>query len=235
MTAVVTAGRLLKADSLPQRSVAVSFAFTDIEQECHAQLVAAQEEARQLILEAEEHAELLRADAQEMGLTTGTLQAEAEFEEAVEAEVQLRVQQRLKQLVPALQSATTQLIRDHEQILLQWESAVVRLSLTLAERILRRELEIRPAAPQALVAEALQLTAGSSSVLLRMHPADVSDMEAHSVEWQQLLSTQQNLKVVADSKISPGGCLLETLAGEIDGRIETQLARIAAELLGEGR
>ncbi len=231
---VITSGRLLKADLLPPRAVPVSFAYADIERQCDAQLAAAEEEARQLIQDAIEHAELLRADAHQMGFATGSEQATADFEAAVESEVELRVQERLQQLVPALQSATTQLIRDHEQILLHWESAVVRLSLTLAERILRRELETRPAAPRALIAEALQLTSGSSSVLLRMHPADVRELEAHSADWRQLLSTQQCLKVVSDPTISPGGCLLETPAGEIDGRIETQLARIAAELLGEG-
>lgn len=231
---ILTSGRLLKADSLPQRIVPVSFAYTDIEARCDEQLQTAQEQARQLVLDAESQAEGLRNAARQMGHATGSLQAEAEFEAAVDAEVQLRVAERLNQLVPALQAATAQLIRDREEILLHWESAVVKLSLALAERIVRREIDSQPTAPRSLIAEALQLTAGASSVVLRLNPADVQEIKMHADDWQQLLANQRSLKVIADPGISRGGCLLETPAGEIDGRIETQLARISAELLGEG-
>lgn len=224
--------RLLKADALPQRTTPVSFHFMDIEQECAGKLAAAEEQAQQLLLAAEEQAEQLRAEAEEIGHATGTVQAHADFEEAVETEVRRRVEQSLQQLIPPLQAATERLVRDREQILLRWETDLVRLGLTLAERILRREIEVHPAPPFELVAEALQLTAGSASVLLRMHPHDIAEVNAHSDDWQQLLSTQQSLKVVADPQVSRGGCLLETAVGEIDGRIETQLARIADELLG---
>ena len=100
-----------------------------------------------------------------MGHATGSLQAEAEFDAAVDAEV-VPVSERLNQLVPALQAATAQLIRDREQILLHWESAVVKLSLALAGRIVRREIDSQSTAPRSLIAEALQLTAGASSVVL---------------------------------------------------------------------
>lgn len=229
---VFATGRLLKAESLLPSAVPVSFAYADIESRCDAQLLAAEEEARLLIQEATEQAEQLRAEARRLGHVTGSLQAEAEFEEAVEVEVQLRVEERLRQLVPALQSATMQLVRDREQILLHSESAVVRLALALAERIVRREIETKPAAPQALISEVLQLSGRSTSVKLHLNPADVKDIEDHSADWQHLLATQTSLTIVPDPQVSRGGCLLETAAGEIDGTIETQLARIAEELIG---
>lgn len=231
---VLVPGRLLKADSLVQRTPPVSFAYADIESRCDEQLQSAKEQARQILMDAETQADELRTAARQMGHATGNLQAEAEFDARVEAEVQLRVAERLNHLVPALQTATTQLIRDRDQILLHWESAVIKLSLALAERILRREIEARSTAPHSLIADALQLTAGASSVVLRLNPLDAQEIEAHWEDWQQRQTSPQSLKVVADPRISRGGCLLETPAGEIDGRIETQLARIAAELLGEG-
>ncbi|MES2793176.1 MAG: FliH/SctL family protein [Planctomycetota bacterium] len=229
---VIDTGRVLKADSLSQRGLPISFQYTDIEQRCDAQLQTAQAQAAQIVLDAENQAEELRAEAWQLGHTTGSLQAEAEFEAQVEAEVQLRLQERLSHLVPALQAATTQLIQDREQILLQWESAAIQLSLTLAERIVRRELQMQPVAPRALIAEALQLTAGASAIVLRLNPTDVAEIETHSADWQQLLATPVSLKIIADPQITRGGCLVETPQGEIDGRIETQLARLASELMG---
>jgi flagellar assembly protein FliH len=228
---VIETGRVLKADSFSQRSLPISFEYADIEQRCDAQLQAAQTQAEQIILAAEAHAEELRAEAWQLGHTTGSLQAETEFEAHVEAAVQQRLQEHLQYLVPALQMATTQLIQDREQIVLQWETAAIQLSLTLAERIVRRELQLQPEAPRALIAEVLQLTAGASSILLRLHPDDIADIEEHSADWQSLLSSP-HIKAVADATITRGGCLVETPQGEIDGRIETQLARLASELMG---
>lgn len=229
---VIEMGRVLKSDHLALRGVPISFQYADIERCSNERLQAVQAQAEQIIRDAESRAIEIQAEAWQLGHTTGSLQAEAEFEAQVEAEVQQRLQERLRHAVPALQSATSQLIQDREQILLQWESAAIQLSLTLAERIIRRELELQPVAPRALIAEVLQLTAGASSIVLRLHPTDVQEIEAHSAEWQQLLSCPDDFKVIADPQITRGGCLVETPQGEIDGRIETQLSRLASELMG---
>lgn len=229
---VIEPARLLKAETLAQRSSAVSFQYADIGQRCDDQLQAAQERSDQILAEAAAEVERLRQEAWQVGHATGALQAEAEFDARVEAEVQHRVRERLSHMVPALQSATQQLIDDREQILLQWETAAIRLSLTLAERIVRRELQIQPAAPRALIAEALQLTAGAASIVLRLHPADVAELQADSTDWQQFSSGRSPIKVIADAGLTRGGCLVETPEGEIDGRIESQLSRLAEELLG---
>lgn len=229
---VIEPARLLKADVLAQRGQAVSFQYADIQQRCDDQLQAAQLRAEEILAEAAAEVDRLREEAWQVGHATGALQAETEFDARVEAEVQLRVRERLSHMVPALQSATKQLIDDREQILLQWETAAIRLSLTLAERIVRRELQIQPAAPRALIAEALQLTAGATSIVLRLHPVDVAEMEADSTDWRQFSNTSAQIKVIADSGVTRGGCLVETPEGEIDGRIESQLSRLAEELLG---
>ena len=234
---VIETGRLLKAEALVLSGGAAAFQFADIEQaveqRCDEQWQAAQEQARRLILDAEAQAAQIRTEAWQLGHTTGSLQAEDEFDARVEAEVHQRVEERLRHLVPALRTATERLTADREQLLLQWESAAIRLSLTVAERIVRRELRQHPTAPRGLIADVLQLAQGASAIVLRLHPSDVQDIEAHSDDWRQLLSGTANLKVVPDAGITRGGCLLETPDGTIDGRIETQLARIADELLGE--
>lgn len=227
----ILSGRLLKSDTVPQRATAVSLVYSDIDARCDDLLQQAREQAQQIIDQAQQQAQQIHHDAQLLGHATGSLEAEAEFEAAVEAEVQRRLSEQLQYCIPPLQSATTQLLTEREQLLLQWESALVRLSLRLAERIVRRELEINPAAPRALIAEVLQLTAGASSIALRMNPADIAQIEAHPSDWHQLLSSPNAVKVIPDHTITRGGCLVETDAGDIDATIETQLNRIAEELL----
>lgn len=228
--------RLLKAGSVPSRSASVSFQFANIEQECDAQIRAAREHAQELILAAQAEAKLVLERAQQagyaLGLEEGRTQAELEFEPRVAEEVQQRVQSRLVPVVTSLIDATSKLVQDREQILLQWEKSAIGLSIAIAKRIVRRELERVPEPPRALIAEALELASGASSVVLRLHPEDLRELQNSSTDWQSLVERQRNLTVTADGTLTRGGCLVETPEGEIDGRIETQFSRIVTELWG---
>jgi flagellar biosynthesis/type III secretory pathway protein FliH len=85
---------------------------------------------------------------------------------------------------------------------------------------------------RALIAEALELASGTSSVVLKLHPEDFAELQKSSAEWQLLVDRHRNLTVTADGTLTRGGCLVETPEGEIDGRIETQFSRIVTELWG---
>ena len=47
------------------------------------------------------------------------------------------------------------------------------------------------------------------------------------------LRSIEEVELTEDEEISPGGCVLRFGSGQIDARIETQLDRIAEELLGQ--
>lgn len=234
---VSESAKLLKVGTVVPRSPSVSFQFADIERECEARLKLAREQAEQLILEAQAEAAQVLQRAQQAGyaagLNAGRTEAEREFEPHVAEAVQLRVQTRLNPVVAALTDATLRLVQDREQILLQWEKSAIGLSIAIARRIVRRELQASPEPPRALIAEALELASGASSIVLKLHPDDVAELETSSSEWRQLLTGHRNLSVDADVTLARGDCRVETPEGEIDGRIETQFSRIVTELWGD--
>ena len=47
------------------------------------------------------------------------------------------------------------------------------------------------------------------------------------------LRSIEDVQIVPDEAVSPGGCIVRFGAGQIDATLETQLRRIADELLGE--
>jgi flagellar assembly protein FliH len=228
--------RLVKSGMAASRGTSVTFQFANIEQECDAQIRAAREQTQEIILAAQAEARQVLQRAQQagyaLGLEAGRTEADLEFEPRVAEEVQQRVQSRLAPVVTALTDATSKLVQDREQILLQWEKSAIGLSIAIAKRIVRRELERVPEPPRALIAEALELASGASSVVLRLHPEDFIELQKSSSDWQRLIDTHRNLTVTTDETLTRGGCQVETPEGEIDGRIETQFSRIVTELWG---
>ena len=162
------------------------------------------------------------------------IQAEAEGRRAAEQAIDQVVEQRLdEQLIPlktALATVLDDLQSARHEWLAHWEEQAVHLALSIAERVIRRELRADPEIPVELVREALQLAAGSARLRLLMHPTDVAALGGPLQKLLDELAPLDSIALVPDTAISRGGCRVETENGVVDQQFEAQLARIAEEL-----
>ena len=106
----------------------------------------------------------------------------------------------------------------------------VHLAVAIAGRICRKELTRQPDITPQLVREALEMAGNTGRVRLLLNPDDHSalgrQIERVAGEAARLGTTE----LVADPRISRGGCRVETEFGAIDQQLEAQLARIEQEL-----
>jgi len=199
-----------------------SAGFIDATVEVRTQLDNARNEASRIVQEACEQADGIRQEAQE----EGALQQAR----AIQQQVRLEVDQRLETALPALEEAVRSIDCEKAKHLRQCESHVVRLATAIAERLVRRELNRSPEITLDLVREALDLAAGSDRIKLHLNPADYETLSERVAELTAKLGEKTAADIIADSAISPGGCLVETEFGDIDQQFEMQLARIEEEL-----
>ena len=118
-----------------------------------------------------------------------------------------------------------------EALLHEAAEAAVDLAYRIAEKVLRASVEASPEAVIPVVRELLQRTAGSATVVVRLSPRDHGYLLNNLGSFPEA-SGHEGLRVCADATVSPGGCVVETEAGALDARLETQLERIAAAVLG---
>ena len=111
-----------------------------------------------------------------------------------------------------------------------WETKVVQLAIGIAERVVRRELQHSPEITLDLVREAVELASGTAQIQVHLNPVDHKTLGQHAEQIVNQLRELGPAEVVADEKVSVGGCLVTTQFGEIDQQIESQLARIEEEL-----
>ncbi len=214
--------RVLKSPPPADTALLSPFAFDDLGRHAKSQLEDARRQADEIIADAHREAERLKRQAEAAGRAAAV--------DAAEQDAAQRVARQLDALLPAVREAVDGLQQAKAGWLAHWEQAALHLATAIAERVIRREVARAPEITLSLVAEALELSAGSAELQLRMHPDDV---DALGPRVERLIAEVGRLgaaSLVADSAITPGGCRVETRHGTIDQQFEAQLSRIAQEL-----
>lgn len=165
----------------------------------------AKTEASKIVAEAHADAEQIREEAREQGRADGR------------AEVAALITRARKHVDRRIAAA---------------EREVRVLAVRIAERILRRQLEIDPEAVVDIAKGALEEARGRHELVLRVHPDDVALFEREKPGLLARLSVSAHILIRADDAIERGGCVVETDVGTVDARLVTQLAAIE-KALGE--
>ena len=226
-------GRLLKVDELPELVASADAAgrvyrFQDLREKHERMISDAGHEAETVLEAARVEARAIREQAFETARKDGWDSAEDDME----TRVQERALRLVDEQIGVLRNAATQLGDSAETTLEWWQNTTIRLAIAIAGKLLRRQLESSPESVAEMVSAALQLSAGSRRVEVRLHPGDLELLTG-----DQALATSSGLSdlcddlFVADSSLEPGDCQVRTTDGQVDARLETLLGRIATELL----
>lgn len=136
----------------------------------------------------------------------------AALNEAAAAEAAGRAAQ-MRRIADALVQGAQAVAQARHEAVQMGAGEAAELACQLAEAFLQRELSTHSAAVEA-VTRALHLVPEDQDLIVRLHPADVVGPE----EIQELVPDAA-VRVVADPKVEPGGCVV--VAGPC--RIDTQM------------
>ncbi len=113
----------------------------------------------------------------------------------------------------------------------QTERQVVDLALTLARRVVHREISLDPQLVAALAHVALERLGERVPATIRLHPDDYATvLSQRGEQWEG-----SQVTVVPDAAVSRGGCLVESDFGLIDGSVDAQFNELSRALLDEDR
>lgn len=170
--------------------------------EKHRILAEANSTRDEILRAAQEEAEQMKQHAREEGYREGQALASQEVQQLI-ANIAARFQKIEAQVEPQLRE----------------------LSITIARKIIGKELELKPHAVVDIVKQALSDKARTrTEVYLRVNPADYQSIREHKAELVEVLSRCKEIGIREDADVAPNGCIIETDAGSIDAQLETQLA-----------
>ncbi|MEB2360652.1 MAG: hypothetical protein HUU41_03885 [Bryobacteraceae bacterium] len=102
------------------------------------------------------------------------------------------------------------------------EQDLVKLAISIARRVLHRELTVDPEALVGIVRVALSRMDTRDCRRVRVSPADADAIKAALSR----LGPAVNVEVAPDSRLERGSVVFDTSRGQLDGSIETQLQEI---------
>jgi flagellar biosynthesis/type III secretory pathway protein FliH len=109
------------------------------------------------------------------------------------------------------------------------------LAVRMAEKILGHALDLNDDVVAGIAARALEAARTRAGVVtLRIHPTDRAAVDAARPSLTQRLAAAVQLRVVDDPTVARGGCVVDTPAGRLDARLETQLAALERAAFGDG-
>lgn len=109
------------------------------------------------------------------------------------------------------------------------EQQMVQLAVTIAKRILRREVTLDEEITLAMVRVALDRLDKATTATVRLHPDDYAmAVGTNKNDW-----SGGNVTVEADAGIDRGGCQIESPFGTIDASVDAQFAEVATAVLGQ--
>jgi len=190
----------------------------------------AQDEADNIIAEAQEKAKQIEADsraafeaerkeAEEQGRSAGREAGYAEGKEEVN-----RLIQRTQTVMGRAQDKRSEILEDTEQ-------EIINLVLLISRKVVKVISENQKTVIISNVVQALRKVKGRGNIIIRVNMSDLKLSTEHIKDFINLVEGTKSLQIVEDSSVDEGGCIIETDFGEIDARISSQLAELEAKIL----
>jgi len=190
----------------------------------------AEDEAERIIAEAKQKAAEIEADVQ-ASFEKERKEAEKEgYEKGLEegfTEGKAEVQRLIQRSHVVLERAQDKRV----DILAETEQQIVDLVLLIARKVIKVISENQRNVVVSNVVQALRKVKGRGDIIIRVNVDDIKLTTEHTKDFIQLIEGVKNIRVVEDSSVDRGGCIIETEFGEIDARISSQLAELEQKIL----
>lgn len=162
---------------------------------------------RNLISRAQEEAIMIKEESSKEGYEEGIAKAKEELQE--------------------LKSSVEEFFTYKEEIYDKISSDILEIAMSVAEKIIRREVASDKTILSNIVNDALDnLAKGENKIILKVAPVDVEYAKGLVPELLATGQVEAKIYVTADKLVDEGGVIIETSNGLIDANISTQLGVI---------
>jgi flagellar assembly protein FliH len=140
-----------------------------------------------------------------------------------------------KEAIDRFAEVVDQFLERQRALVQENEAALVDLAVAVARRIVGASAEVRREPVLLAVSDCLGYLRDRTRVTVKVNPKNLDAAREARKEWVESVEGIGTLTLEADPSVSPGGCVLETEAGDVDARIEERLAMLHTALLEDLR
>ena len=227
---------LLKALEFSESSVKTeAFNLNDIAAEGRAIIGAAKKERERILAETQREIELAFQKGREDGHSAGYEKGLTEGRQCGHEEALKKAQedfaQKSSDTLDSLRGVLGQFDQAKHDLLWQAEQGTVALAISIAEKVIKQSALINREIATENLKAALDFVSKTTNVISKVNEKDFEHLEMMAGKKDSVLGQYSHIKFEVNNEVEPGGCVLCTEHGQIDGQLDTQIERIANELL----
>ena len=132
----------------------------------------------------------------------------------------------IDRVITKVQKVLDEAIRQRTQVFAEVEDQITQLVLLISKKVVKSLSELDENVVVRNVVEALKNLKGRENFVIRVNLKDIKHLKKSIKYIEEKFAQKSNITFVEDSKVDPGGCVIETEFGEVDARISTQLQKI---------
>lgn len=170
----------------------------------------AKNEAQKIIDSARRQADQITHTAHDEGLEIGKAEAAEKIDQALDT--------------------LNQAVIERKKILKDAEAELLRLSIKIAEQIIKSEVSLHRDVCLNIVAEAIARVSDREQIIVKVNREDAEYLKRYKDRLASMLDGVKSFSIIEDSSIEPGGCVIETNLGFVDARISTKIKSIEESL-----
>jgi len=170
----------------------------------------AKSEAEKIIGKAVDEAHAIKEQAKSDGLDEAKREAEETASEKV------------KEALGTLNAA----VIERKKIIKDSESEILRLSLKVAEQIIKSEVSLHRDVCLNIVSDAINKVSDREQIIIKVNRDDLENIKKYKDRIMGVVGGVKSFSIVEDATVEAGGCVIETNLGYVDARISTKLAAI---------
>lgn len=190
----------------------------------------AAEEAQQLVGQALLQAQIIEQEAREQGYRTGYDKGYADGQSQATQVVMVQAEAERQALRDDMTMFLTHVEAERQHAWEEMEPQIIGMVFDLARQVIKQEVEASHIVALSVIKNALRRVADSGTLRIRVNSADLDTVRSHRAELLSLLDGIPHLEIVEDRRVGAGGCVVDTDAGSIDARLETQIKEVGDTL-----
>lgn len=115
---------------------------------------------------------------------------------------------------------------DYDKTISKYETAILNLAISIAEKITTKRIEQEPEIFQQMVQTAISDLKDSSNVEVYVHPTKYDLIISQKEELEQMVRNDDVISIYTDSSLLEHSCIIKHLYGQVDVSVDTQLQQI---------
>lgn len=129
----------------------------------------------------------------------------------------------ISNLISDAKNTLNQVLKERELLLRSIEPEIAKLSIRIAEKIIKYQIDIEPDTVVSMIRSALDTVKQREEVIIKVNQEDYYYAKDKKDVFASMVEGLKTLDIVVDSSVERGGCIIETNLGNVDARISTQI------------